>query len=135
MDAIKIKLPQVGNTLKPFITKINGLFKSLNANLVKTNTKIINLNKQDKLCVFAIFKNLYDTNMLQYSLTKYSQENQQLFKEIMETHNKPLLAEWLNSYGRIVMNHVNHLLKTGRIPQHMYNTEIDPNIMNEFVEL
>ena len=135
MDAIKIKLPQVGNTLKPFITKINGLYKSLNANLVKTNTKIINLNKQDKLCVFAIFKNLYDTNMLQYSLTKYSQKNQQLFKEIMETHNKPLLAEWLNSYGRIVMNHVNHLLKTGRIPQHMYNTEIDPNIMNEFVEL
>ena len=33
------------------------------------------------------------------------------------------------------MNHVNHLLTTNRIPQHMYNTEIAPNIMNEFVEL
>ena len=135
MDAIKIKIPQVGKNLKPFITKINGLYKSLDIYLLETNIQTIQLNNQNKLCLFTIFKHLYDTNILKSSLHKYSQENQHLFKEIMETQNKHRLAEWLNSYGRIVMNHINYLLKTNRIPQHMYNSAIDPNIMNEFVEL
>ena len=135
MDAIKIKIPQVGKNLNPFIEKINGIYNNIDANLVETNKQTIQLNNQHKLCVFTIFKHLYDTNILKSSLHKYSQENQHLFKEIMETQNKHRLAEWLNSYGRIVMNHINYLLKTNRIPQHMYNSAIDTNIMNEFVEL
>jgi hypothetical protein len=135
MDAIKIKLPIIGKNLKPFIAKINGIYNNIDADLVETTKKIVDLNNQDTLCVLSILKHLYDNNILQTTLTNYSQENQHLFKEIMETQNKPRLAEWLNSYGRIVMSHVNHLLKTNRIPQHMYNSAIDPNIMNEFVEL
>ena len=135
MDAIKIKIPQVGKNLNPFIEKINGIYNNIDANLVETNKQTIQLNNQNKLCVFTIFKHLYDTNILKSSLNNYSQENQHIFKEIMETQNKHRLAEWLNSYGRIIMNHVNYLLKTNIIPDHMYNSVIDPNIMNEFVEL
>jgi hypothetical protein len=135
MDAIKIKLPIIGKNLKPFIAKINGIYNNIDADLVETTKQIVDLNNQDTLCVLSILKHLYDNNILQTTLTNYSQENQHLFKEIMETQNKPRLAEWLNSYGRIVMSHVNHLLTTNRIPQHMYNSAIDPNIMNEFVEL
>jgi len=135
MDVIKIKIDKVGKKLKPFVTKINCLYKNLDVDLLETNIQTIQLNNQHKLCVFSIFKHLYDTNILQSSLHKYSQDNQHLFKEIMDTQNKHRLAEWINSHGRIVMNHLNFLLKTNRIPTHMYNTEIDTNIMNEFVEL
>ena len=135
MDAIKIKIPKIGKNLKPFIKKINEIYNNIDLDLLNTNNETIQLNNQNKLCVFTIFKHLYDTNILESSLYKYSKENQHLFKEIMDTQNKHRLAEWLNSYGRIVMNHINYLLKTNRIPQHMYNSAIDPNIMNEFVEL
>ena len=135
MDDIKIKIPKVGKNLSPFIKKINEIYNNIDLDLLNTSNEIIQLNNQNKLCVFTIFKHLYDNNILNSSLHKYSHTNQQLFKDIMETSDKPRLAEWLNSYGRIIMNHVNYLLKTNIIPNHMYNSDIDQNIMNEFVEL
>ena len=135
MDNINIKLPIIGKNINPFMVKINEIYNNLNVKLVKISKKTIHLEKQHKLCVFSIFKYLYENNILQVTLNKYSHENQTLFKKIIETQNKQQLADWLNSNGRIIMDHVNHLLNNNIIPENMYNTAIDPNIMNEFVEL
>ena len=66
MDSIKIKLPIIGKNLKPFIAKINGIYNNIDADLVETTKQIVDLNNQDKLCVFTIFKHLFSSALFFY---------------------------------------------------------------------
>jgi hypothetical protein len=135
MDKIKIKLPHIGKNLKPIIKIINFLYKNIEYGVLQHTKQTIQLNNQNKMCIFSIFRYLYENNMLSSSLNKYSHENQHIFKEIIATRDKSRLTEWINSYGRHIMNHLNYLVTNNRIPSNLYNMAIDTNIMNEFVEL
>ena len=135
MDSIKIKLPHIGKNLKPFIKKVNRLYKSLDYGELQITKKTIQLNKQHKMCIFSIFRYLHENNMLESSLNTYSNENRTIFKEIIDTQDKSGLTEWINSYGRPIMEHLNYLVTNNRIPSHLYNMGIDTDIMNCFVEL
>jgi hypothetical protein len=135
MDSIKIKLPHIGKNIKPIIKKVNFLYKNIKYGVLQHHMKTIKLNNNHKLCVFSIFRYLYQNNMLVSCLNKYSNDNQSEFKAIIDTSNKHKLAEWINSHGRPMMEHINYLVTNNRIPGHLYNMAIDTDIMNGFVEL
>ena len=138
MDKIKIKLPSVGKNLRPLIKKINTLYKSLDYDAIIHKKQIIHINNNNnskKMCIFSIFKYLHENNLLTHPLSRYTKEKQHDFLENINSGNKSNLLEWINDNGRYIMRHVNYLVKNNRIPPHLYNLEIDKDMMNEFVEL
>jgi len=136
-NKIKISLnkSKIGSNINKFNTNINKIITSIDKKKIYIKYSKISLSNEQSLSMLNIFKYLYNNKLLDNSLNKTSPEKYNEFKQILLTNNFNKLTQWINDNGKHIMRETNNIARMNKIPQNLYNNNIDNDIINEFVEM
>tara|TARA_B110001469_G_C9630007_1_gene315041 strand:- start:944 stop:2233 length:1290 start_codon:yes stop_codon:yes gene_type:complete len=136
MDKIKIAFnkPKISKNIIKLRNTINSIYESIDFDDISINYNKICINNEQNISIYKIFKYAYDNNLLSSSLNSYSLDKQSEFKSLIY-NNDNNLTPWMNTNGKSIMREVNTLARLKKIPSNLYNSKIDIDLINEFVEM
>lgn len=136
MDKIKIifKKPKLSINIIKLRNTINTIYNSIDFEAININYNKICINNEQNISIYNIFKYVYDNNLLSSSLNSYSLDKQHEFKTLIY-NNDTNLTPWMNTNGKSIIREVNNLARLKKIPSNLYNSKIDIDLINEFVEM
>ena len=128
LDHIKIPVNKIGKNISKLYKTINSIKKSLvsKCNIKYNKTQI---SSKNQLSLNTILKYSYEHNLLGNTIKP---EDKDTFKQILYSNNLDQLNTWISNNGTDMINRLNHLSNTNRIPKNPY---IDPILINKFVEM
>ena len=128
LDHIKIPVNKIGKNISKLYKTINTIKKSLVSKCNITYNRI-QISSNHQLSLNTILKYSYEHNLLGNTIKP---EDKDTFKQILYSNNLDQLNNWISNNGTNMINRLNHLSNTNRIPKNPY---IDPILINKFVEM
>ena len=130
MNKINIKIPNIGKNIGHLYKSINNIHKSLKKyDVTYSNVQITNTQN---ISIIKIIKYFYDNKLLDNSIKL---DQHVIFKKLLELDDLNELNNWINNNGSDVMDRVNQLSNSNKIPISLQNPFIDTILLNKFVEM
>jgi hypothetical protein len=133
LDKINIPIHKIGQNLGLLRKNINKLKTNINGKDLVINYTKTKINNKQHYTTLNILKYLNNNELL--NLEHYSKTEQYEFTNLINSNNNIELGKWINNNGNDIMKHANYLANTRQIPPQLYNSHIDINVLNNFVEL
>ena len=133
LNKIKIKFNKISLN-KNFYNNIIDLYKSIELNSNNIDYKKIFIKPSENFSMINIIKYLLNRNLLDSSLQLLSIQDKKQFIQLINNNNSDELVNWINLNGKPILRTINFLVKTRKLPDNVFNNNIDSDILNEFVE-
>jgi hypothetical protein len=133
LDKINIPIHKIGQNLGLLRKNINKLKTNINGKDLVINYTKTKINNKQHYTTLNILKYLNNNELL--NLEQYSKTERYEFTKLINSNNNLELGKWINNNGNDIMKHANYLANSQQIPPQLYNSHIDINVLNNFVEL
>jgi len=133
LDHINIPIHKIGQNLGLLRKNITQLKTNINEKDLVINYNKTKINNKQHYTTLNILKYLNNNKLL--NLEHYSNAEQYEFTNLINHNNNLELGKWINNNGNDIMTQTNYLANSHQIPPRLYNSHIDINVLNNFVEL
>jgi hypothetical protein len=133
LDKINIPIHKIGQNLGLLRKNINKLKTNITEKDLVINYTKTKINNKQHYTTLNILKYLNNNELL--NLEQYSKTERYEFTKLINSNNNLELGKWINNNGDDIMRHANYLANSQQIPPQLYNSHIDINVLNNFVEL
>lgn len=133
LDKINIPIHKIGQNLGLLRKNITQLKTNINEKDLVINYNKTKINNKQHYTTLNILKYLNNNKLL--NLEHYSNAEQYEFTNLINHNNNLELGKWINNNGNDIMTQTNYLANSHQIPPRLYNSHIDINVLNNFVEL